>query len=90
MRVVDKAVKGPLRQDWIGEERIPVLRSSVRYHHERAAAVAFTHELVEVLGLERGEIAQPKVVDDAEVGLKVGAHTSLESAVGVASAEIGK
>ena len=35
VRAVDKAVKGPLRHDWIGEERIPVLRGSVRYHHER-------------------------------------------------------
>jgi len=57
MRAVDEAVKGPLRQHWVGEERVPVLRSPVRYHHERAAAVTFTDELVEVFSLERGEIA---------------------------------
>ena len=48
----DEAVKGPLRHDWVGEEHIPVLRGLVRYHHERAAAVAFADEFVEVLGLD--------------------------------------
>ena len=65
---VDQAVERTLGEHRVGKERVPVGGWTVAGHHHAAGAVAATDELVQILGLRRGELAHAEVVEDGHVG----------------------
>ena len=75
MRCVDQPVQGTLCEHRIGEERIPILGTAVRGHHQRLAASSPVDQLVGVLGLGNSEVLHGQIIEDQRVecpGRKVG------------------
>src|SRR2546428_229047 len=66
--VVRKAVDRRLREVGVVEERDPLVDRSIAREDRRRASMPFEDDLVEVARLSRVEAAEPKVVDDEDVG----------------------
>ena len=68
---VRETIQSTLGQDGVGEERVPILGCAIAGHDDRARTSAFADQLVQVIGLLRGELAHGKVVDDQQRRLEV-------------------
>jgi hypothetical protein len=68
----------------------PVRRRPSGGEDERAAAVALTHQFVEVLGLGQCVLPHGEVVQDEQVGAQVAPEPLLPAAIGAAAGQVGE
>jgi hypothetical protein len=87
--VVDQSVEQGLGDDRVGEQRIPVDRGAVGGQDQRPAG-AFVDQLVEVVGLGRGQLAHGEVVQDEHGGAGEFTQPAGPAAIGVATGQLGQ
>ena len=73
----------------VGEQRIPVDGGPVG-GEDQGAVLSFGDQLVEVVGLDGGEVAHGEVVKDQDVGSGPSFEAGAPGAVGVAAGEVGE
>ncbi len=88
MRATDKAVESALSYHRVGEQGVPVFRSSIGSNYHGAAAITLIDKLIQVFSLCRGKFLKGKIVNDKQIRLQVAAQSLLPGIVSPASSQI--
>ena len=81
---MNEPVEGRVGHDRVGEQGDPILGRTVAGDNDGSLEVPFGHDLVEVLGLDRGQCSEAEVIDDQQIGGEVFFDPLLPGVVGAA------
>ncbi len=88
MRATDKAVESALSYHQVGEQGVPVFRSSIGSNYHGAAAIALVDKLIQVFGLGLGKFLKGEIVNDKQIRLQVAAQPLLPGIIGSTASRI--